>query len=346
MNPFDIVLVKTGEEVQYHDTPMYYAGQDGWYVNTPTLFGVAHTKLSKNPPHLAPIEVAFKLNDKKLPRYIIKQAHDFFRRVWQTKHSEAMVFITYHDEKDSFSLWVPEQYVSHVSVNYKLDAGAIKGGWRAVGTIHSHCNFGAFHSGTDQHDMSGMPGLHITLGHVDKDEPEAAVALSANKQQFDVKSLANIIDESRPKNHKGFDTAPDFWFEYVKTGAAPWQGGTISYKPKTTTTYLPAKSTKHWSDFDYSGFETESWRTPSKRPERLPDGFVQTPMFPDPEEEDMFSHWADEIQDCENFLEGEAFQLATIGFVLNYTITYNPKRASAYLKKVGYADYTEFETDD
>ncbi len=39
-------------------------------------------------------------------------------------------------------------------------------GYRMFGTIHSHSNFGAFHSGVDDADEIKFDGLHITIGHV------------------------------------------------------------------------------------------------------------------------------------------------------------------------------------
>lgn len=39
-------------------------------------------------------------------------------------------------------------------------------GYRIYGTIHSHCNFGAFHSGVDEADEKIFDGLHITVGNV------------------------------------------------------------------------------------------------------------------------------------------------------------------------------------
>jgi hypothetical protein len=39
-------------------------------------------------------------------------------------------------------------------------------GFRIFGTIHSHCDFGAFHSGTDDADELHFDGLHITIGNV------------------------------------------------------------------------------------------------------------------------------------------------------------------------------------
>lgn len=42
----------------------------------------------------------------------------------------------------------------------------IKEGWIIYGTIHSHCNMPAFHSGTDDSDEENFEGLHITIGKV------------------------------------------------------------------------------------------------------------------------------------------------------------------------------------
>ncbi len=39
-------------------------------------------------------------------------------------------------------------------------------GWELYGTIHSHCDFKAFHSAVDIADEENFEGLHITLGHV------------------------------------------------------------------------------------------------------------------------------------------------------------------------------------
>jgi hypothetical protein len=41
-----------------------------------------------------------------------------------------------------------------------------KEGFKVAGTIHSHCNFSAFHSSTDDADEIGFDGLHITIGNV------------------------------------------------------------------------------------------------------------------------------------------------------------------------------------
>lgn len=46
----------------------------------------------------------------------------------------------------------------------------VQNGYKLYGTIHSHCDFSAFHSGVDDADEKKFDGLHITIGHVKKDQ--------------------------------------------------------------------------------------------------------------------------------------------------------------------------------
>jgi hypothetical protein len=52
-----------------------------------------------------------------------------------------------------------------------------------VGTIHSHCDFSAFHSGTDTFDESTFDGIHITLGHVNRDQFSMCASMAFNDQR-------------------------------------------------------------------------------------------------------------------------------------------------------------------
>lgn len=40
--------------------------------------------------------------------------------------------------------------------------------WLYFATVHHHCMAGAFQSGTDESNEKGIPGLHITVGHMDR----------------------------------------------------------------------------------------------------------------------------------------------------------------------------------
>jgi hypothetical protein len=59
-----------------------------------------------------------------------------------------------------------------------------------VGTIHSHCDFGAFHSGTDHEDESTFDGLHVTFGDITKSEGmSVSVSLVVHNMRCSVSPL-------------------------------------------------------------------------------------------------------------------------------------------------------------
>lgn len=68
-----------------------------------------------------------------------------------------------------------------------------KQGYRLFGTIHSHCDFGAFHSSTDDADEIGFDGLHITIGKVNSGwDFSCRYMLSANEFKIDIKDVLGV----------------------------------------------------------------------------------------------------------------------------------------------------------
>ena len=349
-------LLMPGEEPEYSDKPGFIGTKDGWFVNTPTLFGIAHVKANKGPQTLGELKASFRMNDKMIPQWLIMKAHDLFKKVWDKQQTEAMVYIIHHPVEDRFNLWVPEQYVSGASVSYRLQPGQIKGGWQAVGTIHSHCNFGAFHSGTDQHDMDGMPGLHITIGHVDRDWPEFAIALSANGDSFDVSSIEDIMDREAIKDHKGYDDAPDWWMDLIKKGASPWTGSTVKYNKgpakKTSFTYSkdhfkqkPIDTSwqwDSWTDDDWDGWVSfgTSHVPQEEKTKELPPGHTQIGLddLIEGNVDDPFRLFEDEVALSTKVMDEEVEQMAYLGFQVQYTIQWNPKAAVEWLRETGRDD--------
>lgn len=340
MEPLGILIPQLGTEIPIEPHPFYIATQKGWIINTPTLFGQARVLTKEAPTVLPEVKENFILNGEKLPLYILRQFHDLARKNFAANKAECSAYITYSDVSGDYGLFIPEQYVTHTSVNHKLDAGAIRGGYRAIGTIHSHCDFSAFHSGTDKHDMGKMPGLHITIGHVDRPDPEFVFALSVGEAQFDV-TREQIIDELRPLNRHGYDTAPDRWLGFIHTGRAPWTNGitTSFYRPATPSTptykrgYTPTYNQRNWDDWDWdtADLNMRKYTPPTLMQDRL-------------EQVDAFKEFEEEIEESEAELEATTAELAFIGFCLNYNITFNPKRATAWL--MSHKIYTEEEEDE
>ena len=106
----------------------------------------------------------------KLSREMVNQIHSFFQLVYEKYSTEAVVLLWYHFDKHIWNLEVPTQEVSGASVSYERDDKEVKqlekDGFTLVGSIHSHGQMGAFHSGTDDEDEYNFDGLHITIGRV------------------------------------------------------------------------------------------------------------------------------------------------------------------------------------
>ena len=340
MNPLDVIIAKPEEEVPDEDVIFYTATSKGWLVNIPTLFGNAQVLSKEHPSILPEAEERFLLNDRRIPLHMLTQFHDFARKNFEAHQSECSAYLTYSPETDDWKLFIPEQYVTHTSVNHKLDPGQIKDGYQAIGTIHSHCDFGAFHSGTDKHDMGKMPGLHITIGHVNTDNPQYALALSVHDSAFTV-DYNKIVDATRPLDKNGYATAPDHWLRFVKEGHAPW--GATGVRTTYGKKYEPVKPKQNWkqrspffaprtpqshiTEYDWDADDYDWYHQTGTVQQHLFDGQSNNA--------DAFEKHAEEIQRAEEVMESEAFALALKGFHLNYNITYNKYRAEQHLNRLG-----------
>lgn len=172
------VLPKTGK--------YYLIAGDGVYFHKETKVGSGLIKV-KGIPWLEVPQTGIKLDLPKIEGRIIAQALTFFRKVFKLHRSESYVTLMY-SPKLGYKLWCPTQTVTMGSVNYdRTDqptfAERSEEGWQMVGTIHSHCDFSAFHSGTDTHDESTFDGIHITIGHVNREQFSMCSSLAFNDQR-------------------------------------------------------------------------------------------------------------------------------------------------------------------
>jgi hypothetical protein len=96
----------------------------------------------------------------------------------------------------------PAQQASGVWIDYKRNIGV--GGFRQVGTIHSHPDFSAYHSAIDEDDENGFDGVHITLGNVDEPCFSCSVELAINGARFKL-SPESIIEGIRQIENAGIE---------------------------------------------------------------------------------------------------------------------------------------------
>lgn len=190
----------------------YLVTKKGVYIHRQTKFGSGLVR-AEGVPWLQEPDTSFRLSLPQIPGRIIGLAWEFFAAVYEKYRSEAYLTLLYNESEQSYKLYCPEQEVSHGSANYGVGLGselaekvtadgqrvkvnpnarydsiapADRQGWVVIGTIHSHCDFSAFHSGTDTHDEENMDGIHITLGHVNSINCSASVEIAMNGNRYKV----------------------------------------------------------------------------------------------------------------------------------------------------------------
>lgn len=203
-------LPKTGE--------YYVVGSNGIFFHKENRAGSGLVKVD-GIPWLEECSTNLTLNLPKVSGDIIATALHFFRKVFQKYHSESYVTLLYSQKLSKYRLWCPKQTVTAGSVEYdRSDQPSFEersiDDWQMVGTIHSHCDFSAFHSGTDTHDESSFDGLHITLGHVNRDNFSmvSSIALNNSRKQLEPEDcvLGVVRENSSTFVHKTWDKAGRF----------------------------------------------------------------------------------------------------------------------------------------
>ncbi len=135
-----------------------------------------------------------KMNLPKIKAKVFGQVQGFFRMVYGLHRSEAGVILNLHTHPQRENLkrvgyTVPHQRVSGGGCKYQI---VIDPSYINCGTIHSHANFGAFHSGTDVNDERYFDGLHITVGHNAEEAFSISACVVVNGKRIKVNPLDYI----------------------------------------------------------------------------------------------------------------------------------------------------------
>lgn len=201
-------------------------------------------------------------NFPSIPYKIYKQALKFFRDVYEEYKSEGNIILYLNKnipiDNQEYVIYIPEQKVSSASVNYTIgkDAPKESEGYYQAGSIHSHPSFSAFQSGTDLRDEITFDGIHVTIGHITRENPEIDVRLCASGSiyKLDHTKKEGIIIE------KEDDTQiPKEWIKKVskviqagfnqKSLTKNYQVPDTTTHPKTYEESTPVIITKIWELF-------------------------------------------------------------------------------------------------
>jgi len=189
-------MIKTyyaGQPIPENEKYAYIVARNGYYVVKRNCVFESCTKIDEI-PDLPEQEETFDLMAKKIPYTLIKEVLAFFYEVYKQHKSEAMVLLCY--ENDEWSIYVPEQEVSGMSVKYNNDRKHV------VGSIHSHPGFGTSASRTDEKDEENFDGIHIIISKFDEVRPELScyVAINGRRALIEAETIIEKVEEHETVN--------------------------------------------------------------------------------------------------------------------------------------------------
>lgn len=140
-------------------------------------FPVAYEEIKEEP--------SLEFNGGKMSLALWRTIASFFRLVNEQEKAEAQVRLFYSDETKHWKAWAfpqekdtgmtTKELPDHESFQEQMNTILEGGKYYQWGTCHSHCNAGAFQSGTDKSDEQNSPGIHITIGKVAESELDTHV---------------------------------------------------------------------------------------------------------------------------------------------------------------------------
>lgn len=200
------------------ENPYYFTARDGLFLHRRMALGRAVIKQKFMPENWPSFGADHKFiwDAPIIPASLMAQVVDFFHRIYLRQKTEAAVLLTLNEETQEWGVFVPTQLVSHGGVNYVYDPSHIQRPRLVVGSIHSHCDFSPFHSGTDTGDAENFDGFHATVGYIMADTPGIVAMVAANKalMHFNKDTFPELFDYSEVK--KGIHAAPAWWDQYVE----------------------------------------------------------------------------------------------------------------------------------
>lgn len=138
--------------------------------NIEGFFPLEYIELKEDP--------CLQVNVGKMSLSLWRTIAAFFRKVNKDEKAEAQVRLFYSDEKKQWKAhafpqkkdtgMTTKELGDHPQFNVEMEEILENGVYSQWGTIHSHCNAGAFQSATDKSDETSSPGLHITMGKIDE----------------------------------------------------------------------------------------------------------------------------------------------------------------------------------
>lgn len=186
----------------------FLLARNGLFKITKTFFFKASTyffvplqgkKLEELRKHKVGLELCLP---KKIPFWVYEKSLDFFRRRYKAWRCEALGIIYWDEKKEDYKLVIPKNQKGDI---YRVlaEIGLNPNNTLRIGTIHSHGEIRAGHSGTDDEDERYDDGLHITMGDIEDEVPSISCSVVVDGQRFMV--AKEDVFENKPDLAKPAD---------------------------------------------------------------------------------------------------------------------------------------------
>lgn len=229
------VVLNDGQTEMPDDDIYYIIAKEGVYLKK--KLGVMESLAPvKNISILKSVMSSAQMHINPIPGKWVAKVMNFFREIYKEYRSEAIVLLFYNEETGKHKIVPPMQKVAGASCDY--DKGITIDGYSMIGTIHSHGNMSAFHSGTDDADELHFDGLHMTFGDLDEDYPSISASIVANGFRQMIEPGEYIEDLVCMAETNPVDGKP------VRT-VYKWRGGKLIEDTEETTRYSYT-----WKKFD------------------------------------------------------------------------------------------------
>ena len=187
----------------------------------------------------------------------LQQAVGFFDWAYCERGAEAVLLLAWNERRRETEWLAPQQEATSYrnangcvwaeSVRYEFP-NPLPEGLAIFGDCHSHCEMSAYSSAVDQQDEALFNGLHVVVGHIDREPPDwhVEVSVDGTRAAIDAKLVCEGYDS---RDHR----FPDEWrrrhtVRYTghepRVGREPatHSGGAWPADPYETKTALPQRN--------------------------------------------------------------------------------------------------------
>lgn len=244
------VYIKQSESDPWpQDDFFYLVAREGLFRCRNHKFFQSCTKVENGPGDLPSQKQFLRSSYPKIPQVMLERVVGFFQKVADKQNSEAAVILAWNRQTEEVELIIPDQLAINSSpwgknkhgypMDVKYEIPSLLPHQSLIGDIHCHVDGSAYASFTDEKDETHRPGVHMVVGHIEKEPPEFHCEVVADGTRFQ-SSMENV---SEGYQKRILSDVPEGWVKKVKlkkneplshgyySGSELGYGGNYVYNP-------------------------------------------------------------------------------------------------------------------